>query len=62
MEQTLSQIECEYNIDQLKRKLLGNTMGGQLVENEKLFELYSQGFNTLKALCIELRLEKEWNN
>ena len=37
-------------------------MGGQLVENEKLFELYAHGFNTLKALCIELRLEKEWNN
>ena len=27
-----------------------------------MFELYSRGFNTLKALCIELRLEKDWNN
>ena len=30
------------------------------MEDEHLFELYSLGFNTLKALCVELRLEKEW--
>ena len=59
--QTLSQIECEYNADQLKRKLQGKAKGKHIMEDERLFELYSLGFNTLKALTNELRLEKEWH-
>ena len=30
------------------------------MEDERLFELYSLGFSTLKALMLVLRLEKEW--
>lgn len=56
VEQILSQIECEYNADQLKRKMQGK----DTMEDERLFELYSLGFSTLKALMLALRLEKEW--
>ena len=32
------------------------------MEDERLFELYSLGFSTLKALMLVLRLEKEWDS
>lgn len=54
--QILSQIECEYNVDQLKRKIAGK----DAIEDERLSELYHLGLNTLKALMLGLRLEKEW--
>ena len=54
--QILSQIECEYNVDQLKRKMAGK----DAIEDERLCELYSFGLNTLKSLMLGLRLEKEW--
>ena len=54
--QILSQIECEYNVDQLKRKMAGK----DAIEDERLTELYMLGLNTLKALMLGLRLEKEW--
>jgi len=57
----LSQIECEYNVDQLKRKMSGKDMSGKdAVEDERLTELYMLGLNTLKALMLGLRLSKEW--
>ena len=54
--QILSQIECEYNVDQLKRKMAGK----DAIEDERLTDLYRLGLNTLKALMLGLRLEKEW--
>lgn len=54
--QILSQIECEYNVDQLKRKMVGK----DAVVDDRCSELYSFGLNTLKALMLGLRLEKEW--
>lgn len=54
--QILSQIECEYNVDQLKRKMSGK----DAIEDDRLSELYRLGLNTLKALMLGLRLEKEW--
>lgn len=41
--QILSQIECEYNTDQLKRKLAGK----DTIEDDRLTELYTLGMNTL---------------
>lgn len=54
--QILSQIECEYNVDQLKRK----THGTDVSEHARITELYGLGINTLEALMRLLRLEKEW--
>ena len=54
--QILSQIECEYNVDQLKRKHQGTDAS----EHARLAELYGLGINTLEALMKLLRLEKEW--
>ena len=54
--QILSQIECEYHVDQLKRKKSGK----DTFEDDRLTELYRLGLNTLKALMLGLRLEKEW--
>ena len=54
--QILSQIECEYNVDQLKRKMAGK----DVIEDDRLSELYGLGLNTLKALMLACRLEKEW--
>ena len=54
--QILSQIECEYNVDQLKRK----THGTDSSEHARIAELYGLGINTLEALMRLLRLEKEW--
>ena len=54
--QILSQIECEYNVDQLKRKMAGK----DTIEDDRLTDLYRLGLNTLKALMLNLRLEKEW--
>ena len=54
--QILSQIECEYNVDQLKRKMAGKDN----FEDERLTDLYRLGLNTLEALMLGLRLEKEW--
>ena len=34
--------------------------GKDACEDERLAELYSLGLNTLKALMLGLRLEKEW--
>ena len=42
--QILSQIECEYNIDLLKRKIQG--VAGH-IEGDRLFNLYILGMNTL---------------
>lgn len=52
--QILSQIECEYNADMLKRKAIAAN------EEERLHELYFLGLNTLQALMFLLRLQKEW--
>ena len=34
--------------------------GKDAIEDERLSELYTFGLNTLKALMLGLRLEKEW--
>ena len=43
-------------MDQLKRKMAGK----DAIEDERLTDLYRLGLNTLKALMLGLRLEKEW--
>ena len=54
--QILSQIECEYNAEMLKRKQIAGTHNVA----ERTFELYILGLNTLQALMYMLRLVKEW--
>jgi len=56
--QILSQIECEYNADLVKRKLTGGV--SDQFEAERMLELYCLGLNTLQALMYLLRLQKEW--
>ena len=59
--QILSQIECEYNVDQLKRKnQAADITSTDTCEQTKLVELYGLGLNTLETLMCLLRLEKEW--
>ena len=50
--QILSDIECDYNADMLKKKLSGKDR----IDDGRLLELYSLGMNTLKALMCSLRL------
>lgn len=54
--QILSQIECEYNTDQLKRKIVRMDD----LEDNRLLELYTLGINTLEATMNVLRLHQEW--
>ena len=50
--QVFSQIECEYNADILRKKKIKN----EDVEQERTYELYILGLNTLQALMYMLRL------
>lgn len=50
--QILSQIECEYNADMLKKKMSGKDR----IDDGRLIELYTLGMNTLKALMCSMRL------
>jgi hypothetical protein len=54
--QILSQIECEYNAEMLKKKQVVGTK----TYAERAFELYVLGLNTLQALMYVLRLRGEW--
>ena len=51
--QVFSQIECEYNADILQKKKIKN----EDVEQERTYELYILGLNTLQALMYMLRLQ-----
>jgi hypothetical protein len=55
--QILSPIECEYNAEMLKRKARKISEN----QNDRTFELYVLGLNTLEALMIVLRLKQEWD-
>ena len=52
----LSEIECEYNADMLKKKMSGKDR----IDDGRLIELYTLGMNTLKDLMFSLRLQREW--
>ena len=54
----MSQIECEYNAEMLKRK----QVTGTTAYADRAFELYILGLNTLQALMMQLRLQKEWDS
>ena len=54
--QILSQIECEYNAETLKRQQIK----GDASVGARTIELYKLGLNTLKAIMNVLRLSKEW--
>ena len=48
----MSDIECDYNADMLKKKLSGKDR----IDDGRLLELYTLGMNTLKGLMCSLRL------
>lgn len=52
----LSKLECEYQCSSLKKKLLD---GEQTVTSS---EIYNKALDTLHALMVELRLQKEWHS
>ena len=58
--QILSQIECEYNSETLKRK--SKRIGQGETQNDRTYELYVLGMNTLEALMLVLRLKQEWDS
>lgn len=54
----LTQLECEYMIDKLKKEKVDD---GKHFSWKECSQIYLNGLNTLQALMFLLRLNKEWH-